>query len=122
MKKVILALRCDTLSDMLLVPSGLHFIMFFSILMRAHRISEQLRHLSTLTFRDIEKEGNVGGQRAISVPFANNMPRSQIGYSDSESARYKTITETITAIRSPCAELEGSHRWTIISEKPVDHR
>jgi hypothetical protein len=111
--------KLDAMADTLLPASSLHFISFFNILYRAHRISQQLRHLSTLTLRDIER-GEKVSLRVNSVKVADSAPKSPAAYSARECRR-KTMTETITAIRTPCAELEGSNRWTIVSEKSIDH-
>lgn len=112
----------DVSADMILLPSGLHFVSFFSILVRARRISQQLQHLSKLTLKDLEKGEGISERGASPVPIVNNRPRNQTRYNDSEHEQTKTIAATITAIRSPCAELEGSNRWTIVSEKPLEHR
>lgn len=112
------------LADILLMSSVLHISCFFDILVRAHRITQQLRNLSTLSLRDIEANSNGSGERSSSMPVKESIPemKPEIKVRSSVSEQRKTVTETITAIRTPCAELEGSNRWTIVSEKRAEHR
>ncbi len=114
----------DALADMLLLSSVLHISCFFDILVRAHRITQQLRNLSTLTLRDIEANLDGGDERISPMPVKDSIPETKPEgkIRSSVSEQRKTMTETITAIRTPCAELEGSNRWTIVSEKRAEHR
>ena len=114
----------NKLADIQFLSSVLHIACFFDILVRAHRITLQLRDLSALTLRDIEANSNGSDETISSMPVDESTPKmkAESKARSSVSEKRKTVTETITAIRTPCAELEGSNRWTIISEKRAEHR
>lgn len=114
-------LRRFSSADSHLLSRVFHILSFFNVLVRAHKISLQLQHLSTLTLRDVEKGEAASTKRSGSPIFAISTPPIQQQAYGNGLQRSKSITETITAIRSPCAELEGSNRWTIVSQKPIEY-
>jgi hypothetical protein len=108
------------MADIILLSSILHFSSYFNILVRAHRTSQQLRHLSTLGLSDTENGTDARSERVSSVGVVEGMPKVHAPSTASDKRR--TIRETMTLIRSPCAELEGSNRWTIVPEKRPEYR
>ena len=116
---------CQSLpnADLIFLCSLFHLLSFFNILIRAHKISLQLQHLSKLNLRDVER----GEKSPIKSPKSTKGGASSSEFQSARSKsvasktskRSKTSAKTITAIRNPCAELEGSHRWTIVSEKRI---